>query len=72
MFIFLRHPGYVAVAYGEVYKTTDAGVNWVLKTTCSSYATQDVFNNVNTGYVGGWNNTLYKTTNGGTQLNAVV
>lgn len=58
--------GYAAVKNGNVFKTTNGGVNWTTYNITSAYDVNSIFfYNVNTGYACGSNGYLSKTTNGG-------
>ncbi len=62
--------GYVACndngVYGRIYKTTDAGVNWVLQSIGNPGLYNIQFFDLNTGIASGSNGKVVKTTNGGT------
>jgi Photosynthesis system II assembly factor YCF48/Secretion system C-terminal sorting domain len=49
-----------------IYKTTNAGVNWVPNGTFSQFVQSIFFLNINTGWVGVNVNRMYHTSNGGT------
>ncbi len=68
IFFVNENTGYVCGygSYGNIYKTTNGGYNWIPQSTNTNKRMYYIyFTNSNTGYVGGENGIIYKTTNGG-------
>jgi photosystem II stability/assembly factor-like uncharacterized protein len=57
--------GYFLADSGRVYKTMDAGSNWVLTRSGGALYFDIKFLNVNTGFIAGQSGTISKTTDGG-------
>jgi len=60
-----EHTGYIAGNYGTVYKTINAGKNWVEILGISGHATSLDFINENTGLIGTASGEIYKTNDSG-------
>jgi photosystem II stability/assembly factor-like uncharacterized protein len=67
--VYFSHPdtGFVVTfASGQVFKTTNGGVNWTETTPTGVSSYGAIFLNAQTGFIGGWSGGIVKTSDGGT------
>ncbi|MBI5404201.1 MAG: T9SS type A sorting domain-containing protein [Ignavibacteriae bacterium] len=66
--IYFTNPqtGYITGGFGQLYKSTNSGVNWVSQNlSFTNYLYRVFFTDINTGYVCGSSGTIFKTITGG-------